>query len=94
MDIKSRSKVLPLLIAYCSAFVFFGLVSGSIGTFIPLKAAQFRMRETDFAMVFLSKGLGSLVGACLSTYLMKLLKFHHILVLSTLLISISVFLAT
>jgi hypothetical protein len=82
------------LIAYCSAFVFFGLVSGSIGTFIPLKAAQLRMRETEFAMVFLSKGLGSLVGACLSTYLMKFLKFHHILVLSTLLISISVFLAT
>jgi predicted MFS family arabinose efflux permease len=52
------------------------------------------MRETEFAMVFLSKGLGSLVGACLSTYLMKFLKFHHILVLSTLLISISVFLAT
>jgi fucose permease len=94
MDIKSRSNVLPLLIAYCSAFVFFGLVSGSIGTFIPLKAVQIRKKDTEYAMVFLSKGLGSLIGACLSTYLMKLLKFHHILVLSTLLISISVFLAT
>jgi hypothetical protein len=45
-------------------------------------------------MVFMSKGLGSLFGAFMSTYLLKVLKFHHILVLSTLLISISVFLAT